>query len=432
MSPLALNAAPARWAARLRAALSSRASPLSYPSSRASSWPAGMSWTELPPQAADATPESVLAAFARLPLDAVLEHLQTHCGGLTDHEADTRRAIKGPNVLPTRRAPSWIMTLLAAIPNPFNVLLIFLAIVQIALPDRDWAAFTVLLVMVVISVVVRFWQEYRSSVAVFRLQSSITNDVKVLRQPSSLPATHALPAKLSPDAASPEARTVPECHLVPGDVVLLGPGSVVPADCIILEASFLRVSQSTWTGESEPVAKAPVADGGDKEASLFDLANVVFMGTSVVSGNGVALVLRTGADVLIAGMAKELEKKRERNAFQTGIRNVSWMLIGFMVVMVPIVSLAPVPLPVISPCSTAPATRSSASAARRRATGTRPPSSASASPSASCPRCCRPLSMPTSRAAPTSCPRKRPLSSGSTRSRTSAPCRPCAATRRAP
>jgi len=131
-------------------------------------------------------------------------------------------------------------------------------------------------------------------------------------------------------------KAVREKDLVPGDIVLLSPGAVVPADCLILEALFLRISQSTFTGESKPVPKVALSNS-DKDAALFDLANIAFMGTSVISGNGVALVLRTGDDVLIATMTKELEERREVNTFQKGIQSVSWMLIAFMAVMVPIV-----------------------------------------------------------------------------------------------
>ena len=144
--------------------------------------------------------------------------------------------------------------------------------------------------MVVISVLVRFWQEYRSNLAVFKLQSSITNSQQVRRQH---PKAEALIGK----AHAPVHKPVMEKDLVPGDIVLLSPGSVVPADCMILEASFLRISQSTWTGENEPVAKVATSIG-DKEATLFDLVNIAFMGTSVISGNGLALVLRTGAGKL--------------------------------------------------------------------------------------------------------------------------------------
>lgn len=206
--------------------------------------------------------------------------------------------------------------------------------------------FVVLTVMVVISCVVRFWQEYRSGLAVFRLQASITSSFKVRRQATSPEVLDKAPTATEVD--------VPGRDLVPGDIVLLSPGAVVPADCLILESFFLRISQSTWTGESEPAPKMAIQDGGKNDTALFDLDNVAFMGTSVISGNGAGLVLRTGdgklavpskdcillttVDVLIASMAKELEKRREVNAFQKGIRSVTWMLIGFMAVMVPIAS----------------------------------------------------------------------------------------------
>lgn len=141
--------------------------------------------------------------------------------------------------------------------------------------------------MILISVLVRFWQEYRSSLAVYRLQSSVNNEVRVHRKPRS---AGVLTSKVHQSAV----KLVMEKDLVPGDIVVLSPGSVVPADCLILEASFLRISQSTWTGENEPVAKV-ASTAGDKGATLFDLANIAFMGTSVISGNGLALILRTGA-----------------------------------------------------------------------------------------------------------------------------------------
>ncbi|OAA36069.1 magnesium-translocating P-type ATPase family protein [Metarhizium rileyi] len=315
-----------------KAGTSGLISGLSSRFSRTASMPASISWLSPPSLAADNSAEAVLMAFAGMEPDLVLDHLQTHKDGLSDEEADTRRSIKGPNILPTHAAPSWFVTLLKAIPNPFNILLIILAIINAAIPPGDWKGFTVLVVMVVISVAVRFWQEYRSSLAVFKLQASVSCNLDVRRQQSmSLSLSQKTP---TPSEAS--NKTVAEQDLVPGDVVVLSPGSVMPADCLILEASFLRVSQSTWTGENDPVPKTPSVSG-EKGATLFDLSSVAFMGTSVISGSGVALVLRTGADVLIASMAKELKKRREPNSFQLGIRHVSYMLVGFMLTMVPLV-----------------------------------------------------------------------------------------------
>ncbi|KAG6007375.1 hypothetical protein E4U21_006079 [Claviceps maximensis] len=294
------------------------------------SWHPDMAWLKNPSHAKDMSTEAVLTAFAGMEPDMVLDHLQTHRDGLSDEQADVRRSAKGPNILPTHTSPSWIITLLKAIPNPFNILLIILAVLNAAIPPGSWKGFTVLVVMVVISVLVRFWQEYRSSVAVFKLQASVSTNLEVRRQSSII-----VDQKLSTPSES-ACKIVPEADLVPGDIVILSPGSVMPADCLILESSFLRVSQSTWTGESDPVPKMGTI-AGEKGSSLFDLSNIAFMGTSVISGNGVALVLRTGADVLIATMAKELKKRRETNSFQRGIRHVSYMLIGFMLTMVPLV-----------------------------------------------------------------------------------------------
>ena len=131
------------------------------------------------------------------------------------------------------------------------------------------------MVMVTISVIVRFWQEYRSGLAVFKLQMSIKTSVRVRRDG--------------------ETVLLPTSDLVPGDVAQLGPGDVVPADCLVLESSFLRISQSQWTGESVPVSKLAIAGGDKAEGSLFDLGNLCFMGTGVVSGNASVVILRTGS-----------------------------------------------------------------------------------------------------------------------------------------
>lgn len=274
-------------------------------------------WAAPPEHALDNTPESILRAFASIPMDQVLDHLQVEKQGLSGDEAAARLRVKGPNTLRSQKPPSWFILLLKVIPNPFNVLLIFLAIINISIPPPDWTGFTVLMVMVSISVFVRFWQEYQSGLAVFRLQMSIKSVIRVRRREAE--------------------AAIPISELVPGDVVLLAPGDVVPADCLVLEASFLRVSQSQWTGESVPVSKLASIGDDKSDGSLFDLSSICLMGTGVVSGTATVVILRTGRDALISAMSKALQKSRGLNAFQRGIQNVTWMLIGFMSVMVPIV-----------------------------------------------------------------------------------------------
>ncbi|KAF4440072.1 PMR1-Ca++-transporting P-type ATPase located in Golgi [Fusarium austroafricanum] len=298
-------------------------------------WPSWLSWGNgartrtapwqlTPDRASKDTPEDILRWIASMDADMALGHLVSSNDGITEAEAKTRLAVHGENVVSSRKPQHWFMLLLSVLPNPFNILLVFLAILNVAMPDPSWKGFAVLMIMIVISVAVRFWQEYQSGVAVFRLQSSIIPKIRV-RRPSD-------------NSQSPwTEETVLDSDLVPGDVVILVPGAMVPADCLILESSYLRISQSAWTGESEAVAKEVGPPDSKETFSIFDYGNVALMGTNIVSGHGVGLVLRTGDDAMIAAMIKDVERKRQPNAFQKGILHVTYMLIGFMLVMVPIV-----------------------------------------------------------------------------------------------
>ncbi|KAI1971192.1 hypothetical protein LOZ53_004490 [Ophidiomyces ophidiicola] len=289
------------------------------------------SWRHMP-LAKDPTAPSVLRAFASLPMSMAFEYMESCRQGLSQAEADARLKIAGPNILTSKSPPPAWKLLLTILPNPFNILLAFLAIISVATPDPNWSTFTILVVMILISCTVRFWQEYRSNIAVIKLQSSVSTDIKVRRQ---CPKSGSLMESSQSTVAIIHVK-----NLVPGDIVVIQPGVTVPADCLVVEASSLQIGQSTLTGESEPLRKTPVSEPTKLEKEddmLFELENIAFMGTSVVSGSGMGLVLRTGDDAFIATIMKQLNKKRPINSFQRGIRNVTYMLIGFMLIMVPIV-----------------------------------------------------------------------------------------------
>ncbi|ROT40811.1 MG transport ATPase [Sodiomyces alkalinus F11] len=281
-------------------------------------------------------PEAALRRFAQMDEGQAMAELGTGTSrnGLAQAEATARLKSHGPNVVSAKAPPPWWLLLLMVIPNPFNLLLAFIAVISVASPERSWETLGVLMAMIAISSGVRFWQEYRSLVSVVKLQNSITTNARVRRRPGQ-------GAEKPGSGSEPESveLSVHEKEVVPGDILLLSPGDAVAADCMILEANYLRVSQSSLTGESMPVTKAPGAHAAETKncETAFDLKNVAFMGTSVVSGSAIALVLRTGDDSVIASIMRQLSKKREPNAFQRGIRNVTYMLIGFMLVMVPIV-----------------------------------------------------------------------------------------------
>ena len=161
--------------------------------------------------------------------EAAIQHLNTSQDGLTEEEAVYRLRTKGANLLSTKKPPKWWQLLLSVMPTPFNALLAFIAVVSVATPPPQWSTFIILTIMIVISVAVQFWQEYRSSVAAIKLQAGVSTDVRVRRRINDLQI---------------EVLVVDEKTLVPGDILLVDPGDSVPADCMILEASNLQISQS--------------------------------------------------------------------------------------------------------------------------------------------------------------------------------------------
>lgn len=164
--------------------------------------------------------------------EAATHHLRTSQNGLTEEEAISRLQTKGPNLLSAKKPPKWWQLLLSVIPTPFNALLTFIAVVSVATPPPQWSTFIIIAIMIVVSVGVQFWQEYRSSVAAIKLQAGVTTDVRVRRRVNG----HQI-----------EGLVVDEKTLVPGDILLVDPGDAVPADCMVLEAANLQISQSRYT-----------------------------------------------------------------------------------------------------------------------------------------------------------------------------------------
>jgi len=247
--------------------------------------------------------------------------LMTTADGLSRIKSLQRLARDGFNEIASEKPPRWYVQLLHAFHTPFNYLLLTLAIV--AFVTEDYQATVVISVMVAISGLLRFWQEYRSSLAAEQLRSLVLTTATVARP--------GLPPEETPIR-----------NLVVGDVIHLSAGDIVPADVRLLTSKDLFVSQAALTGESIPVEKSdasPVAIRRLLEArvSPLDLPNLCFMGTSVVSGTAKAVVFATGSRTYLGSLARYLVGKRAETAFDKGVRSVSWLLIRFMLVMVPIV-----------------------------------------------------------------------------------------------
>ncbi|MFF7468963.1 magnesium-translocating P-type ATPase [Streptomyces sp. NPDC008092] len=253
----------------------------------------------------------------------VLRSLDSGPRGLTEAEAEERLARWGENTLPERRAPSWPRLLVRSLRDPFTAVLVCLGLVSAAV--FAWGTATVILLLVVVSCVLRASGEHRADRSTAALRELVATTAGVLRRADA--------------DASPTAREVPVDELVPGDVVRLGPGDLVPADVRLLRSSGLTVHQSALTGESAPVPKragddrAPGADGFEQPQSCYQ-------GSSIASGSATAVVTATGARTLLAaGHARGADRHRD-SAFDRSVHGVSWILIRFMLLTPPLVLMS--------------------------------------------------------------------------------------------
>jgi len=267
--------------------------------------------------------------------DAVLATLDASLAGLDEARVDAGRRAFGFNDVARERVPSWYALLLANFTNPFILVLIGLGIVSDLTGDAKGTL--VVGVMVVVSVLMRFLQEYRSSRAAAALRAMVTTTATVTRR-----------GVIGGSPAASARREVPFRDLVPGDIVHLSAGDMIPADLRFLSVKDLFVSQAALTGESMPVEKGdgaapgPVSDRPSESpllANPLERANLGFMGTTVVSGAAVGVVLATGPRTYFGSLATSLAGRRPLTSFDRGVNSVTWVLIRFMVVMVPIVFL---------------------------------------------------------------------------------------------
>jgi Mg2+-importing ATPase len=276
---------------------------------------------------------------ARVSIHAVLTRLRTIPDGLSWSEAQRRLGHFGPNEAASHKVPSWATLLWRAAKNPFNGVLVVLG--SVSLLTSDLRAATVMGVMVVLSTGLRFWQERKSLIQAESLRRLVRNFATVQRSDNETAAAR------RPSALAPEASDILLEEVVPGDIVLLSAGDMVPADVRLIESRDLFVSQSALTGEAMPVEKltgdrfgpqaAGAQDPDTHPDNPLDEPSLLFMGTSVISGTGKAIVLATGKNTCFGGMAATLAGQRTPTAFDRGVNDVSWLLIRFMLVMVPVV-----------------------------------------------------------------------------------------------
>ncbi|MFH8378379.1 magnesium-translocating P-type ATPase [Streptomyces cyaneofuscatus] len=256
----------------------------------------------------------------------VLRSLESGPRGLVEAHAEERLARFGENVLPSWRPVPWPRRFVRSLRDPFTSVLLCLGLVSAVV--SAWGTACVILALVAVSCLLRSTEEHRAHRSTAALRELVATTATVVRRTST-------------DAPSRE-RDIPVADLVPGDVIRLGPGDLVPADVQVLRAGGLTVHQSALTGESAPVAKRPLdaPDPALAGAGPFAQPQLCFQGSSVTSGSGTAVITATAGATRFAAAHDGRARQRGTSAFDRSVQGISWTLIRFMLLTPPLVLMA--------------------------------------------------------------------------------------------
>jgi len=263
---------------------------------------------------------------ATQPAKSVYSYLQTTRLGLTRAEVEDRQLTYGKNEVVHEQKKNPFIVFIKTFINPFIGVLTGLAVISLVIDvlmaepgEQEWMGVVIIAVMVVCSAILRFWQEWKANEATDSLMKMVKNTCLVKRAGSG-----------------EEELDITE--LVPGDIVFLAAGDMIPADLRIIESKDLFISQASLTGESEPIEKFPeVKEKQYRKGSIVELDNICYMGSTVISGAAKGIVFETGNRTFLGTIARNLTGHRATTAFDKGISKVSLLLIRFMLVMVPFV-----------------------------------------------------------------------------------------------
>ncbi|WP_291653044.1 magnesium-translocating P-type ATPase [Clostridium sp.] len=254
----------------------------------------------------------------------ILKKYNTSYSGYEESKVELMREEYGKNEITHQKGDSLLKRLVEAFINPFTIILLALAIISfitdiviVEPSEKDATSVIIVTSMVLVSGILRFVQETKSNKAAEKLSEMVKTTISVERKGVG-------------------AKEIPINEIVVGDIIHLAAGDMIPADVRILKAKDLFVSQSSLTGESEPIEKVDTTFTCDSKNPI-ELNNLAFMGSNVISGSAIAIVINVGDDTIFGSMAKQLVGKKVTTNFEKGVNSVSWVLIRFMLVMVPFV-----------------------------------------------------------------------------------------------
>ena len=265
-----------------------------------------------------------LLNVSKLREEEVLTQYKNNYSGYNVKEVEASREIYGENKISHKKDDSITKRLIEAFINPFTIILLVLAIISFFTDiimaeagNQDATSVIIVISMVLVSGILRFIQDTKSNKAAEKLEEMVETTISVTRLENG-------------------SMEIPINEIVVGDIINLSAGDMIPADVRILKSKDLFISQSSLTGESEPVEKISIPLSS-KSSNPLELENLAFMGSNIISGSAVAIVINIGDNTIFGGIAKGLSNEKVVTSFEKGINSVSWLLIRLMLVMVPVV-----------------------------------------------------------------------------------------------
>ena len=249
--------------------------------------------------------------YATKDKNELLKELNTNLNyGLNTDYVELWQDENGFNELNTEENYIWYKALFESFFNPFNIVLSILSLISFI--TYDIMTGITILSLIIVSTLIKFIQENKTNKASEKLKSMIKTTATTLRDGKK--------------------KEIDINQLIIGDIVFLSAGDIIPADLRIIESKDLFISQSSLTGESEPVEKTSLTT--DKNNSIIELSNICFMGTNVVSGTAIGVILLIGKDTYFNSMVKSINRKKAKSNFDVGLEKMTLMLIKFMIIMV--------------------------------------------------------------------------------------------------
>lgn len=246
--------------------------------------------------------------------------------GLSNEQVENRLSTYGKNEMKQKKQKKWYNYLWDSLLSPFNIILMGITIILIytdiiLTSPPSYANIIVILVLVLASTLLEFFEVYNSNKAAEKLKDLVATTCTVIRNETKI--------------------KIPLNEITIGDVILLSAGDIIPADVRVLEAKDLYITQSSLTGESDSVKKSSSTElpSIDEIESITDLDTICFMGTNVTSGSGKAIVIKTGDSTYFGKVANTITSGKPITSFQKGINNLSKLLIRFMLILIPITFL---------------------------------------------------------------------------------------------